>query len=64
MTSDQTQDTPPPGSDEAIDAGCRCPVLDNAHGIGYMGVPGSYIYTIGCPVHNQAYLLEESSPDA
>lgn len=29
--------TPNPGSDEAIAAGCRCPVLDNAHGRGWMG---------------------------
>lgn len=27
----------PPGSDAARAAGCKCPVLDNAHGKGYMG---------------------------
>lgn len=26
--------TPPPGSPEAVAAGCLCPVLDNAHGRG------------------------------
>ena len=26
-----------PGSDEAIAAGCTCPVIDNGHGRGYMG---------------------------
>lgn len=25
---------PNPGSDEAIKAGCKCPVLDNGHGNG------------------------------
>ena len=41
----------PPGSDEAIKAGCSCPVLDNAHGRGYMGVAGTYVYSCGCPLH-------------
>lgn len=27
-----TETTPNPGSDEAIDQGCCCPVLDNGHG--------------------------------
>ena len=43
-----------PGSDEAIAAGCICAVLDNAHGFGYLGVPGRWIYTVGCPVHKTA----------
>ena len=30
-----TDATPYPGSDKAIGAGCRCPVLDNAHGAGF-----------------------------
>lgn len=42
---------PDPGSDEAIALGCTCPVLDNGRGRGYMGQPGIYVYTIGCPVH-------------
>jgi hypothetical protein len=28
---------PNPGSDDAIDAGCTCPVLDNGHGKGHLG---------------------------
>lgn len=44
--------TPPnPGSDEARAKGCICPVLDNAHGRGWMGVEGSFVYREGCPVH-------------
>jgi hypothetical protein len=42
-------DTPNPGSDEALALGCTCPVLDNGHGQGYMGQPGIYVYTAGCP---------------
>jgi hypothetical protein len=46
-----TPDTPPPGSDAAIAKGCTCPVLDNAHGKGYMGIPGTYVYGGACPLH-------------
>lgn len=54
-----------PGSREAIDAGCTCPVLDNAHGRGWLGgVKDSegrtiYVYTAGCPVHDQPTEEEE-----
>lgn len=47
----------PPGSDEAIAAGCVCPVLDNAHGKGYMGGAKDengetvYILSWACPLH-------------
>ena len=40
-----------PGSKEAIAAGCTCPVIDNHYGRGYRGIDGSFIYTVGCPVH-------------
>lgn len=40
-----------PGSDEAIAAGCKCPVLDNAHGRGYLGQPGAYCFSSGCELH-------------
>ena len=52
------RDQHPPGSDEAINAGCRCPVLDNAHGRGYMGGVQDpetgetvYVYNSECPLH-------------
>lgn len=32
-----------PGSDDALKDGCVCPVLDNAHGKGYMCVEGVYV---------------------
>lgn len=44
---------PNPGSDEAIRQGCVCAILDNAHGRGYMGQPGTFVYTQGCPVHDE-----------
>lgn len=48
---------PSPGSAEAINQGCICPVLDNAHGCGYMGGAKDrngetiFVTTGGCPVH-------------
>jgi len=42
---------PPPGSDEALDRGCLCAVLDNAHGKGWMGVPGQWSIREDCPLH-------------
>ena len=50
-------DTPNPGSPEAVAAGCECPILDNARGKGYMGGAKDekgeviFIYAVGCPVH-------------
>jgi len=51
---------PNPGSNEAIERGCRCPVLDNHHGAGFPwprddGLdpsehPSFYI-SEGCPLH-------------
>lgn len=46
--------TPPPGSDEAVAAGCRCAVEDNGHGKGaYRDANGAPLYWISadCPLH-------------
>ena len=46
-----------PGSDEAIAAGCTCPVIDNGHGRGCMGgvkddqVRTVFIISSDCPLH-------------
>jgi hypothetical protein len=50
--SDQPKQ-PNPGSDEAIEAGCTCAVLDNNHGRGFLygGVLAFWI-TSGCPIHS------------
>lgn len=50
---------PPPGSPDAVDAGCLCPVIDNAKGAGYMGGArdehGNVVYVISadCPLHGK-----------
>lgn len=56
-----TNAVPNPGSDEALRLGCLCPVLDNAHGRGYLGGvkdPDTgetmFVITVGCAVHSPA----------
>jgi hypothetical protein len=45
-------ETPTPGSDEAIERGCTCPVLDNHHGRGFMWRGGlTFWYSADCPIH-------------
>ncbi len=52
-------DTPNPGSEEALNQSCRCPVLDNAHGRGAVGMgnkedgtPNFWVVT-NCPLHGE-----------
>ena len=40
-----------PGSKQAIEMGCLCPVLDNSHGKGYMGMKDIFVYNRDCPIH-------------
>lgn len=42
---------PNPGSKEAQNMGCLCPVLDNANGKGYMCIEGIFVYREDCPIH-------------
>lgn len=42
---------PNPGSPEAVQRGCTCPVIDNAHGKGVMGFGREWWITDGCPIH-------------
>lgn len=51
--------TPNPGSDEARKLGCTCPVLDNGHGRGYMGMKDVFVYNMECEVHRQIIPREE-----
>jgi len=46
-------DVPTPGSREASEQGCTCPVLDNNHGAGFPwgGEGMSFWITEGCPLH-------------
>ena len=60
MGEDMTN-KPKPGSPEARLEGCKCPVIDNAHGKGYMGGvkddKGETMYVINgaCPMHGKEY---------
>ncbi len=40
-----------PGSDEAIKAGCKCPILDNHHGKGIRDGGVSFWIVDECPLH-------------
>ena len=43
-----------PGSKEAIEAGCKCPQMDNGYGRGWgTDEKGNAIFVIsgGCPIH-------------
>ena len=41
-----------PGSDLAVEHGCKCPVLDNSRGRGYMGIEGQFWINETCHLHN------------
>lgn len=51
--------TPNPGSPEAAEQGCTCPVLDNGHGSGAWGgirdEDGNHAFWINdnCPLHGE-----------
>lgn len=51
--------TPNPGSQEAQDAGCTCPVIDNHYG---KGVEGNFWYSMNCPIHGKEVI--DSTPPA
>ena len=44
---------PNPGSLEAVKGGCKCPVIDNAYGKGYLGDFSHYgfVFHEDCPMH-------------
>lgn len=44
-------DKPNPGSQEARDQGCKCPVLDNNHGRSAPWPPDGWWMKPDCPVH-------------
>ena len=50
FSSHMSDSIPNPGSDEAIEQGCKCAVLDNNHGDGYMGTD-RFVVTATCPLH-------------
>lgn len=52
---------PNPGSKEALDMGCECPILDNSHGRGYLGMEGVYVYNLECPLHKNLLTKTQES---
>lgn len=48
-----------PGTQEAIDAGCRCPVIDNSYGKGYLMQEGIFVFSGDCPIHGQEFIGKE-----
>lgn len=50
-------EVPDPGSAEAVKQGCKCPVIDNHRGRGFMGIPGRFVIMGNCPLH--ASMLDE-----
>lgn len=52
MSDDTTSAVPKPGSPEAVDKGCQCPVMDNNNGNG-LSVNGGKQWWISsqCPIH-------------
>ena len=54
------ENAPNPGSLEAHDLGCECPVIDNCHGQGYLGQEGLFVTALGCPLHD---LPDEEAAD-
>jgi len=47
------KEVPNPGSNEAIEMGCTCPVLDNGHGKGSMYGEGLFWINQDCSVHGK-----------
>ena len=47
----EIKDKPSPGSDEAVDKGCTCPVMDNRKGKGAYGDPPMFWINAECPLH-------------
>lgn len=50
----KSKKVPNPGTPEARDAGCTCPVMDNHYGRGYQGRPNVFVYTANCTLHGFA----------
>lgn len=51
---------PNPGSEEAVQAGCTCPVLDNNYGESPPWPPNGWWYNGECPVHCPEETKEEA----
>lgn len=57
---------PTPGSNDAVKSGCKCPVMDNAHGKGSGYVTGinkepTFWIERACPLHGMDVTEEQAS---
>jgi hypothetical protein len=48
---------PNQGTQEAIDAGCQCPIMDNSYGKGYLMQEGVFVYNMECPIHGREKII-------
>jgi hypothetical protein len=48
---ERTKTRPHPGSKEAEEQGCTCPIFDNARGHGACGQPNIFWVNADCPIH-------------
>ncbi len=62
--TDTTNAVPNPGSDEAISKGCKCAVIDNHYGKGFLNGKGERLFwmTQGCPVHDPIPINKAIAP--
>lgn len=51
-------DTPAPGSPDAVDQGCRCPIRENHMGRGINGDGSRHMWLIlsTCPLHHRPFI--------
>jgi hypothetical protein len=53
---------PTPGSPRAVEAGCTCPVEDNANGEGIETRDGRvFVFRVDCPIHGEGGWLDETA---
>ncbi len=54
LNSEDKEQTPNPGSDEARKRGCTCPVIDNNYGKGFpYGDEQCFYINTSCPLHGK-----------
>lgn len=61
MDIEKKEKIPNPGSTEAYEQGCACPIMDNNYGKGYMGMKDTFVYSTTCPLHGES--LKEIADD-
>lgn len=50
---------PNPGTDEAREQGCKCPVMDNDYGRGWDGGGKEFIYNMDCELHSSGMWIDK-----